>query len=180
MTLAVREMRLEEVGLIIDYFYESTPQHLEVMGVDPTRLPNRRNWQALYGAEYEKPRQNRSTLLVVWELDGKSVGFSTSDKITYGEQAHIHLHIVDSSLRASGIGSRCLRETVQIYFHSLRVKRLLCEPNAYNVAPNRTLQRVGFRYVKTYNTVPGPLNYYQPVTRWILERTVGPLEDAAE
>jgi hypothetical protein len=47
---------------------------------------------------------------------------------------------------------------------------LFCEPNAFNVGPNRTLQKVGFKYLKTNITVPGPLNYYQAVTRWVLER----------
>jgi hypothetical protein len=51
----------------------------------------------------------------------------------------------------------------------LELKCLFCEPNAFNVAPNRTLQRAGFKYVKTHETVPGPLNYHQRVTRWVLE-----------
>jgi hypothetical protein len=46
---------------------------------------------------------------------------------------------------------------------------VISEPNAFNAAPNRTLQRAGFRYVKTHMTVPGPLNYHQAVTRWVLE-----------
>jgi RimJ/RimL family protein N-acetyltransferase len=61
-------------------------------------------------------------------------------------------------------------QTAELYFDTLKLERLFCEPNAFNVAPNRTLQRVGFRYVKTYNTVPGPLNFHQAVTRWVLER----------
>jgi hypothetical protein len=51
----------------------------------------------------------------------------------------------------------------------LELKCLFCEPNAFNVAPNRTLQRAGFKCVKTHETVPGPLNYHQRVTRWVLE-----------
>ncbi|MDU6731579.1 MAG: GNAT family N-acetyltransferase, partial [Bradyrhizobium sp.] len=47
---------------------------------------------------------------------------------------------------------------------------LFCEPHAYNTAPNRALQKAGFRYVKTYKTVPGPMNYHQAVTRWMIER----------
>lgn len=169
MSLEVREMALGEVGLIIDYFHGSTPEHLEMMGVDPTRLPNHTDWQARYAAEYAKPLKERSTLLVIWELDGVPVGFSTSDRIVYGEEAHMHLHVVDPTRRGAGIGSEALRETVDIYFAALALKRLFCEPSAFNVAPNRTLQSVGFRYVKTYNTVPGPLNYHQAVTRWVLE-----------
>jgi RimJ/RimL family protein N-acetyltransferase len=169
MSLVIREMALDEVDLVIEYFHGSTPEHLETLGVDPTRLPTRQNWQAWYAAEYGKPTQERSTLLVTWELDGVAVGFSTADKITYGEQAHMHLHIVDPQRRGSGLGAACVRETAELYVEALALRRLFCEPNAFNVAPNRTLQSAGFMYVKTYQTVPGPLNYHQPVTRWILE-----------
>jgi RimJ/RimL family protein N-acetyltransferase len=59
---------------------------------------------------------------------------------------------------------------VDIYFERLKLKRLFCEPNAFNIAPNRTLQKAGFKYLKTHMTVPGPLNYHQAVTRWVIER----------
>jgi RimJ/RimL family protein N-acetyltransferase len=162
-------MALDEVGLLIDYFHGATAEHLEKMGVDPTRLPSRNDWRARYVAEYRRPISERTTLLVVWELDGHPVGFSTSEKIVYGEQAHMHLHIVEPQLRRSGIGSASLPATVELYFKALELKRLFCEPNAFNVAPNRALQSVGFRYLKTYMTVPGPLNYHQAVTRWVFE-----------
>jgi hypothetical protein len=97
-------MALAEVGLVIDYFHGSTPEHLEKMGVDPTRLPGRGDWHARYVAEYRRPIRERSTLLVIWELEEGPVGFSTCEKILYGEQAHMHLHIVDPQLR--GIGDR--------------------------------------------------------------------------
>lgn len=170
MSLVIREMALDEVGLIVDYFHGSTAEHLETLGVDPTRLPARRDWHARYVAEYGKPVEDRTTLLVIWELDGVGVGFSTSDKIAFGEQAHMHLHIVEPKRRGSGLGSACVRETVELYFERLALKRLFCEPNAFNVAPNRALQSVGFRYVKTYETVPGALNYHQAVTRWVFEK----------
>jgi RimJ/RimL family protein N-acetyltransferase len=170
MSIDVRAMALDEVDLVIDYFHDSTPEHLETLGVDPTRLPTRRDWRAWYGAEFAKPVQDRSTLLVIWEVDGVGIGFSTADKIAHGEQAHMHLHVVDPQRRGSGNGSACVRETVELYFNGLALKRLFCEPNAFNVAANRTLQSVGFRYVKTYKTVPGPLNYHQAVTRWAFEK----------
>jgi RimJ/RimL family protein N-acetyltransferase len=178
MSLVIREMALGEVGLVIDYFHGSAPEHLEILGVDPTRLPTPQDWRARYVAEYGKLVQDRLTLLVIWELDGVAVGFSTADKIVYGEQAHMHLHVVDPQRRKSGIGSECVRKTAELYFHALELKRLFCEPNALNVAPNRTLQSAGFRYVKTYKTVPGPINYHQVVTRWVLEETAWRLREA--
>ena len=170
MLLQVREMALEEVDIIIDYFHEATPEHLEMMGVDPQRLPARRDWRLRYADEYAKPRAERTTLLVLWQREGAAVGFSTASDIVFGVQANMHLHVLEQADRRAGVGSACLRETVAIYFEALALKRLFCEPNAFNVAPNRTLQSVGFRYMKTHRTVPGPLNYHQAVTRWMLER----------
>jgi hypothetical protein len=45
MTLTVREMRGSEVGLIIEYFFQSTPEYLEILGVDPSRLPAPESWR---------------------------------------------------------------------------------------------------------------------------------------
>ena len=63
-----------------------------------------------------------------------------------------------------------MRRSIDFYFDHLRIETLFCEPNAFNVAPNRTLQKAGFKYLKTYHTVPGPLNFHQAVTRWVVER----------
>jgi RimJ/RimL family protein N-acetyltransferase len=170
VSLVVREMAVEEAELIIDYFHGSTPEHLELLGVDPTRLPSPERWRERYAKECAAPISGRSSLLVIWELDAVPIGFSTADKIVYAEQAHMHLHVIDPQRRGSGIGSACVRETANLYFEKLALERLFCEPNAFNVAPNRTLQNAGFRYVKTHMTVPGPLNYHQAVTRWVLEK----------
>jgi RimJ/RimL family protein N-acetyltransferase len=170
MRPTVREMHLDEVGLVIEYFHGSTAEHLEMLGVDPTRLPDRDRWRARYERDYARPRPERETMLVLWELDGAPVGFSTSDRIAYGEQAFMHLHIVEAGHRRAGVGAAAVRASVELYFNELGLRRLFCEPNAFNTAPNRALQRAGFRYVKTHMTVPGPLNFHQTVTRWVIER----------
>lgn len=167
-------MEPTEARLIIDYFHSSTPEHLELLGVDPTRLPEPGHWMATYMQDARKPVAERDFLLVLWEVDGDPVGFSTADTITVGREARMHLHIVDAGRRRGGLGVRCVRETARLYFDVLELERLICEPNAFNVAPNRTLQRAGFRYVKTHMTVPGRLNYHQAVTRWVLERSALP------
>ena len=162
-------MELAEAQLIIDYFHAATPEHLELLGVDPTRLPDPGRWMDRYAADYSKPMQDREFILVAWEANGERVGFSTADKIRFGQEAYMHLHMVDPQHRGAGSGLRCVQETVRLYFDLLQLERLFSEPNAFNVAPNRTLQRAGFRYVKTHMTVPGRLNYHQAVTRWVIE-----------
>lgn len=170
MQLSIREMKLEEAEIIVNYFYQSSPEHLEILGVDPTRLLPPEKWLAHYTHEYSQPIEKRRTFLVIWKFGDVPIGFSTADKIIYGKEAYMHLHILNPAQRNAGSGTACVKETVKIYFDALKLERLFCEPNAFNVAPNRTLQRAGFKYIKTHKTVPGPLNFHQAVTRWVLER----------
>jgi RimJ/RimL family protein N-acetyltransferase len=170
MTVVVRPMEISEVAVIIDYFHEASPEDLETLGVDPTRLPARQQWRKLYEKEFVAPIEQRQSFLVLWELGGRPIGFSTADKIRFGTEAYMHLHVLKPGDRAKGLGTSAVRRSVNLYFDVLKLKRLYCEPNAFNVAPNRTLQKVGFSYLKTHMTVPGPLNYHQAVTRWAVDR----------
>lgn len=172
MKLEVRVMTLNEVGLIIDYFHLASAEHLENLGVDPTRIPDQKTWYKLCEHDFSQLIEKRRNLAVIWELEGKPIGFSTADKIKYGSEAYMHLHVAEPSLRRKGFGSECVRKSVDIYFDTLRLDRLYCEPNAFNIGPNRTLQKAGFKYVKTHNTVPGPLNFHQSVTRWVIEKNL--------
>jgi RimJ/RimL family protein N-acetyltransferase len=170
MTLAVREMTATEFEIVIDYFLTATPEFLEVLGVDPSRVPPAEGWRERFRREDGRPIERRSWMILTWLFDDRPVGFSSSDKIAYGEQANMHLHIIDPQRRHRGIGAEYVRRSAAIYFERLKLKRLFCEPNAFNVAPNRTLQKAGFKYLKTHMTVPGALNYHQAVTRWVMER----------
>ncbi|OGT72324.1 MAG: GNAT family N-acetyltransferase [Gammaproteobacteria bacterium RIFCSPLOWO2_02_FULL_57_10] len=170
MNLSVQEMLPQELELVIDYFHDATPEHLEMLGVDPTRLPSASVWRERYAMEYSRPVEQRAALVLIWKLDNAPIGFSSADKIKFGSHANMHLHILKSEDRRSGCGTACVVKSAQLYFAMLKLERLFCEPNAFNVGPNRTLQRAGFKYLKTHNTVPGPLNFHQAVTRWVLER----------
>ena len=170
MNLNLRPMQLEELGVVIGYFHGASAEHLETLGVDPTRLPEPGKWRQLYQHEYEQPIERRRSFILLWELEGQALGFSTVDKVRFGNEAYMHLHVANPDLRQAGHGSACVRRSVDIFFEVLKLQRLYCEPNAFNVAPNRTLQKAGFRYVKTHMTVPGPLNFHQAVTQWVVER----------
>src|SRR5258708_1597597 len=95
MPLSVRAMTISEVSLIIDYFHSATPEHLEMLGVDPTRVPGRSAWHERFQRELELPVIERSILPVIWLMNDQPIGFSTSDKIVFGERANMHLHIVE-------------------------------------------------------------------------------------
>lgn len=168
--LGVRIMELAGVDLRISYFHNASDEHLRRLGVDRALLPEPAAWRRFYEADYARPIADRLNYSLVWELDGRPVGFSSADHIRFGEEAFMHLHILDPDRRGAGSGTEFVKRSAAAYFEVLRLERLYSEPNAFNVAPNRTLQRAGFRYVLSHETTPGPMNLRQVTTRWVLER----------
>jgi RimJ/RimL family protein N-acetyltransferase len=88
----------------------------------------------------------------------------------FGLDAFMHLHIVNPEFRHKGLGADFVRESARHYFRVLELERLYSEPNAFNTAPNRTLQRAGFHYLFTHEAQPSPMNYRQVTNRWMMER----------
>lgn len=173
MALEVRELRPEETDVVVGYFHGAPPGQLDLMGIDPTRMPEPARWRRSLADDLRRPPERRDVYVLLWELDGEAVGFAGADRILPGAQAHMHLHVLDPARRRQGIGTAGVRLSSAVFMEALELARLYCEPNAFNVAPNRTLQRAGFRYLRTYVAEPGPMNFRQAVTAWVLERTPG-------
>ena len=142
MCISVRQMTESEVDLIIDYFHASPTEHLELIGVDPARLPQPEAWRSYYAATFQQPVETRETLLLTWLDDDRPVGFSSADKIAYGDHAHMHLHVTTPGDRRRGLGVEAVKRSVALYFEQLKLKRLFCKPHALNAAPNLALGRV--------------------------------------
>jgi len=171
-SLTVREMELADVDVRIDYFHDASDGHVRTLGVDRRLLPTREEWYEFYETDYARPLRERSNYSLVWEVDGQAVGFSSTDQITFGDHAFMHLHILSPQQRRSGLGAYFVKNSAAIYFRVLELRQLFCQPNAFNVAPNRTLQRAGFKYLFTHNATPSAINFPQAVTRWVLDRPV--------
>jgi hypothetical protein len=82
------------VDIVIDYFHGASPEHLELLGVDPTRLPPVSVWRERYAREYAKPIEQRATLLVIWKSGRPTDWVLSADKIVFGSQANMHLHVL--------------------------------------------------------------------------------------
>lgn len=84
MVVTVRPMTRQETARIIEYFHAASPEHLEMLGADPMRLPPASRWRRLYEQIFEQPVEQRSSSLVSWFQDDQFVGSSTADKISIG------------------------------------------------------------------------------------------------
>jgi RimJ/RimL family protein N-acetyltransferase len=168
--IAVREMKLKDAESIVRYFHDGTPEFHKLLGVDPSKLPSVEDWIKLIHSEHALPLEQKQFFYVIWLYDGKPIGHSNINKIVYGQEAYMHLHVWTADKRHQGIGSSLVRLSLPYYFTNFKLNELFCEPHAVNPAPNKTLERTGFELVKEYDTVPGWINFHQPVKRWRMSK----------
>ncbi len=166
--LSVREMQESDIELITHYWLEADPSFLTGMGVDLSKVPPKEEWIQMLNEQLGQSIQEKKSYCIIWLAEGDPIGHSNVNKILFGEEAYMHLHLWKKSKRQKGIGSALVRKTLPYFFEILKLKKLYCEPYALNPAPNRTLEKIGFTLEKEYLTTPGWLNFEQPVKRWVL------------
>lgn len=168
VSISVTPARIEHYEPIVNYFLQGDLKFLNGMGVDPKKLPSRESWLAMLHANHPKPNEEKTIFYVIWQLDGQPIGHSNINKIIYGEEAYMHLHMWKADIRKQGLGLQFVRLSIPFYFNEFKLKKLFCEPYALNPSPNKTLKKLGFDFVKEYDTIPGLISFHQPVNRWCL------------
>ncbi|MCH9660378.1 MAG: GNAT family N-acetyltransferase [Bacteroidetes bacterium] len=168
--ITLREMQLQDIDLLVAYWLESNPEFLIGMGVDLDKLPTERKLREAFTNQINCPIPHKQSYALIWELDGKPIGHSNVNQIEFGKQATMHLHVWTSTHRKKGMGSQLVMKSLPFYFEKLKIETLICEPYALNPAPNNTLKKVGFRFIKKYTTTPGASNFKQEVNRWELTK----------
>ncbi len=170
MKVEIREFVASDIEKIVDYFIDAESDFLKGMGADKSKLPERQKWIYNLQSELIKPYREKDYYYIIWLLDGQPVGHSNVNHIDFGESATMHLHLWNSGTRKSGLGLEFLKMTIPLYFEKLELKKLICEPYSENIAPNRTLKKIGFDLIRAYETIPGPINFRQIVNRYELTK----------
>lgn len=169
-TLSANPLQKEDIPHIINYWLSAEPAYLEGMGVDLAKMLPRENWEKMLSEQLSLSIPEKQSYAIVWRLDGEPVGHSNINKINMGKDAYMHLHLWKPDVRKKGIGTAFVKMTLPHYFETYALQTLYCEPYALNPAPNKTLEKVGFTFVKQHVTIPGTLNFEQPVNLWSLTR----------
>lgn len=170
MLLSVREITSNDVESVVNYWKQAPLAYLENMGIDTSDLSRFDGMAAGIKAELAVDYPQKKTLHLIAELSGQAVGHTYVNNVCFGGTAFVHLHLWRSTPKGEGIGSRMVAAGIPLFFESLALKHLVCEPAAANPAPNRTMERLGFDLEKTYETIPAGWNFTLEVNRWVLSR----------
>lgn len=168
--LSVRKLQESDVELLLNYWFNAKPEFLLGMGVDIKKLPTKENFSKTLHDQLKTPLEQKKGYCIIWQFKGTPIGHSNTNPTLFGEEATMHLHLWNSGLRKKGMGTELVKMTLPYFFEDLKLKKLNCEPYALNPAPNKTLEKSGFTFVKEYITVPGSINFEQPVKRWEMTR----------
>jgi len=169
--ITVREIHKSDISPILDYWYSSSPEYLEGMGADPEKLPARVDFEKGLHQQLKLAYNEKPAYVIVWLFNQKPIGHAHINKINYGIDAFMHLHLWDVGKRRKGIGTAYLKLTIPYFFNNFNIQTLFCEPYSLNPAPNKTLPKVGFEFVKRYLTIPGSINFKQEVCQYKMTRT---------
>ena len=166
--LSVREMQINDIPSFIQYWFNADHDYLYSMGVDVTKLPTAEKLSQMILEQLNNPIEKKTSYCVIWENNGESIGHSNTNPTTYGGEAKMHLHLWSPEKRKKGMGTELLKMTLPYYFENLKLKTLWCEPYALNTAPNKTLEKAGFKLVKEYFGIPSFIGFEQPVKQWMM------------
>ncbi len=170
MKTNVREIEERDIEFIANYWLKSDPDFLVGMGVDLEKLPKAESFHAMLINQISLPIEEKKSYALIWELDEKQIGHSNVNAIEFGVQAKMHLHLWQNENRKKGMGTTLVKKSLSYFFENLQLQKIICEPYALNPAPNKTLKKVGFDFIKKYRTTPGSINFEQEVNRWELTK----------
>jgi len=169
-SLSVRELDESDVDLIANYWSQADPDYLTGLGVDLSKLPSRDDFAKMLTDQLKLPLELRQSYCTIWQEGQQAIGHCNVNKLVFGQEAFMHLHLWRPELRHQGLGMPLVRQSLKLFFGRLELQNLICEPYALNPAPNGVLAKVGFDFVKQYMTVPGTINFEQKVNRWHMSR----------
>lgn len=170
MNRTIRALKSDDVEQIIEYFLTADHDFLAGMGVNPQKLPDADSWKSLLNQDLNRSLPDKQFYYLIWEFNNRPVGHSNINKIVFGQEAYMHLHLWQPQNRQTGHGIYFVSQSISKYFQTFNLQYLLCEPYALNPAPNKTLAKAGFELIQTYETTPGWINFQQTVNRWVLTR----------
>ena len=165
-SLSVRELQQSDIPLIINYWLSAGDAFLANMGVDLSKMPQREEWMVMLSKQLNQSYKEKQSYCITWLANDEPVGHSNVNKIIFGEEAYMHLHLWQTNKRKKGMGAALVKMSLPYFFNNLQIKKIYCEPHSLNAAPNKTMEKIGFTFIKEHTSIPGSFSFEQLAKLW--------------
>jgi len=119
--LSVRELQESDIELIANYWLGADQVFLQGMGVDTTKMPARNEWKEMLTDQINTPPDQKKSYCIIWQVAGKPVGHCNVNKIIFGQEAYMHLHLWQPDVRNKGYGVPFIKLTLPYFFQNLKL-----------------------------------------------------------
>lgn len=148
--LTVRWMQANDVDAIATYWTSASSADMQRMGVSQEHFPKPPALEASMMPYAGTPKPTADAAYIMWEIDGRTIGFSSLKHIAHPTIGGMHLHMWESVSRGRGYGAVLFAKSAVMFYEHFGLEKIVCEPSASNPMPNKMLQKIGFPLVKTY------------------------------
>jgi hypothetical protein len=139
-TAALRDLSEEDIDSVVRYWFTSSDEFLDFMGVDRRRLGTKEETrQRFLGAIRTGEREQKAFALAI-TLNGILVGYTLLNRYA-PETNYSHWHILVPELRGCGVSSALYPHRIKAYFDLAPIERLIHQTRTRNTAVNRMLDK---------------------------------------
>jgi RimJ/RimL family protein N-acetyltransferase len=168
--LSVREIQEKDIEPLSSYWLTADSKYLAAMGAEITKIPPKEYWTEMLTEQISHPYHEKKFYCITWLMDNEAVRHSNINKIQFAKEAYMHLPLWKKDTCMKGCGTAFVKMIFPYFFENFKLNTLYCESYALNPAPNKTLEKAGFEFIKQYRTIPGAINFEQDVNLWQLTR----------
>lgn len=137
---ALRDLDKNDVDTVVRYWFTSSDEFLDFMGVDRERLGTMEDTSGRFLRAIRTGDPNQNTFALAITLDGEQVGYTLLNRYS-PEKNYSHWHITVPALRASGISTALYPHRIKAYFDLVPIERLIHQTRTRNIAVNRMLDK---------------------------------------
>ena len=137
---ALRDLSKNDVDTVVRYWFTSSDEFLDFMGVDRERLGTMEDTSRRFLRAIRTGDPNQNTFALAITLDGEQVGYTLLNRYS-PEKNYSHWHITVPALRGSGISTALYPHRIKAYFNLVPIERLIHQTRTRNIAVNRMLDK---------------------------------------
>lgn len=147
--ISVRDLSVNDVPLILNYWFHSPAGFIESLGVDMTKLPSEADMEKSLKEKLQAnkllPESKLNALAILY--NGEAIGFHTINPVTEGDFGIFHAHIWNPSMRRRGVGMHSYPKACQVFMQRFNLERILFRTPVQNLGAIRVKEKLGIHCV---------------------------------
>jgi RimJ/RimL family protein N-acetyltransferase len=135
---ALRDLTADDIEHIVRFWYGSSDEFLDFLGVDKARLGTQENTRQRFIRAIRSADMDQPSVAFTITVNGGFAGYTLLNRYA-AEVNYSHWHITEPALRGMGLSTALYPYRIKTYFDQVPINRLIHQTRTRNVAVNKML-----------------------------------------